>query len=239
MTSPCRTPRVLACAGISSTTIKNIGARCAPARSTGHGRRPPVIAPILPSSRPAQPRLGEARSPNYPGRPSAAFCNSTLLHGTCVSERSWPASPRQPVSVVPGRGPSRAHTAPVRARAFPVPGIAGPGYPARLWPPPPQLADVRRHAAAVSAEPRHLDLKRVQTEAASGLAASREDSLRRHRPEPPRRRPAQPWQVTGVPGPRHQRHITTRVPVYQRVSRCVTASEWVSPVLLLVPAVKV
>jgi hypothetical protein len=83
------------------------------------------------------------------------------------------------------------------------------------------------------------DLKRVQTEAASGLAASSEDSLRRHRPEPPRRRPAQPWQVTGVPGPRHQRRITTRVPVYQRVSRCVTASEWVTPVLLPVPAVKV
>jgi hypothetical protein len=163
------------------------------------------------------------------GRLSAAFCNSTLLHGTCVSERSWPASPPATRSgsarpwAVPG-----AHS-PVRARAFPVPGIpGGPGYPPAVAAPAPacRAGDTRRHAAAVSAEPRHLDLKRVQTEAASGLAASSEDSPRRHRPEPPRRRPAQPWQVTGVPGPPHQRHITTRVPVYQRVSRCVTASEW-------------
>jgi putative transposase len=43
------------------------------------------------------------------------------------------------------------------------------------------------------------------------------------------------WNPTG---PRHQRHITTRVPVYQRVSRCVTTSEWVTPVLLSVLAIR-
>jgi len=160
------------------------------------------------------------------------LCQRMILAGIAPATRSGSARPW----AVPGAHSPRA------GAGFPVRNPAGPGYPVRLWPPPPQLAgqaDSRRHAAAVSAESRHLDLKRVQTEAASGLAASSEDNLRRHRPEPPSRRPAQPWQVTGVPGPRHQRHITTRVPVYQRLSRCVTASEWVTPVLLSVPAVKV
>lgn len=42
---------------------------------------------------------------------------------------------------VPGRGRSRAHTAPVQARPYPASAIpVGPGHPAGLWPPSPQLA---------------------------------------------------------------------------------------------------
>ena len=103
------------------------------------------------------------------------LCQRTLLVSIAPATRSGSARPW----AVPGAHSPRAGAG--------IPGAGksvGPGYPARLWPPPPQLAgqaDRRRHAAAVSAESRHLDLKRVQTEAASGLTASGEDSLRRHR----------------------------------------------------------
>jgi hypothetical protein len=152
------------------------------------------------------------------------LCQQTLLAGIAPATRSGSARPW----AVPGRTqPPCGRGIPGAGKSPPAPGIRpGCGRPRPSLPGVTDTgqADSRRHAAAVSAESRHLDLKRVQTEAASGLAASSEDSLRRHRPEPPSRRPAQPWQVTGVPGPRHQRHITKRVPVYQRVSRCVTTS---------------
>jgi hypothetical protein len=38
-----------------------------------------MITAFPPPSRPASARSGEARSPNYRGRPGAAFCNSTPL----------------------------------------------------------------------------------------------------------------------------------------------------------------
>ena len=139
-----------------STTIKSLGARCAPARSISHGCRPPVITPILTSSRPAPARLGEAGSPNCP-RPSQCcllqqhtaarnLCQRTLLASVAPATRSGGARPW----AVPG-----AHSPRAGATGYQRRGPPSARYPARLWPPSPQLAgqaDIRRNVA-VSAEP--------------------------------------------------------------------------------------
>jgi hypothetical protein len=52
-----------------------------------------------------------------------AFCGSTPLPGTVLPNAIRQRHPGNPVPAAPGRGPSRAHTAPVRARPFPVPAI--------------------------------------------------------------------------------------------------------------------
>ena len=102
-----------------------------------------------------------------------------------------------------------------------------PGHPARLWPPSPRLAghaNVRRHAAVGSAEPRSLALKRVQTEVPSGLAASGEDSIRHHHPgnTSPPLRASLAGNLRARPAASAAYHHTSAD--YQRVSRCVTAS---------------
>ena len=147
-------------------------------------------------------QAGEARNPYCPrrsrtGRPGADPCGPFPPHPTV--------------------GPSWAHTAPVRARPFPVPGIiADPGHPARLWPPSPRLAghaNVRRHAAVGSAESRSLALKRAQTECPADLPLRAKTASGTTARGTPRRRLAHPWRVTCVPGSQHQRRITTRVPI--------------------------
>jgi hypothetical protein len=109
-----------------------------------------------------------------------------------------------PLPVAPGRRPSRVHTAPVRARPFPVPAIpVVPGYPARLWPPSPQLAghvNVRRMLLRSPQSSPSLTRKRVQTEVPSGLAASSADHRRHRHPGVPCRCAAHPWQATSRSG---------------------------------------
>jgi len=82
--------RAHACAGIRSTTIKNPGARCAPARSISRGFPPQVTTAFLPPSRPTSARPGQARSPNYPG-PS----QRCLLRQDAVAPKPVPARSRQ------------------------------------------------------------------------------------------------------------------------------------------------
>jgi hypothetical protein len=118
-----------------------VGARCALARSMSRSRRPPVITPLLPPSRPAPAGHGEARSQNYPGRPGAAFCDSAPLPRNLWLRTLLASVTPATLPAVPGRGPSRAHTAPCgrdRSRCRQSP--SSPGHTARLWPSLPQLA---------------------------------------------------------------------------------------------------
>jgi hypothetical protein len=78
-------------------------------------------------SYPLKPRLGSFKCAHHAGP---------------VANAPRQRHPGGPLPAVPGRGPFRAHTAPVRARPYPAPGIpAGVVHPARLWPPSTQLAD--------------------------------------------------------------------------------------------------
>lgn len=80
------------------------------------------------AARPVRARQGDASITNYPGVPEP------------VRESSWPASSRQPVAMVPGRGAAPGAHSPVRAGT--VPGVGNPvvlGRPARLWPYSPRL----------------------------------------------------------------------------------------------------
>lgn len=124
----------------------------------------------------ASPGTDEERKgaqPELPrGPPGTAFCDSTPLPGTCAREGSPLASSRQPLPAPPRCGPSRAHTAPVRARPDPPSGItSGPGIRpgcgrvcrARQCPP---------RTAAVAARSPGVALKLLLTEVTSGFAAS-------------------------------------------------------------------
>ncbi len=118
--------RACACAGMRSTT-KDPGARCAPARSTGCGCRPPVITALLLPSRRAPARGGKARSPNYPGGRRYHFPrrHAAARH---LCPRTLPASgvpparcQRRPTVGRPGR------TQPPCGRDRTRLGITGPG----------------------------------------------------------------------------------------------------------------
>jgi len=163
-----------------------------------------MITALLPPSRAAPARHGEARSPNYPGPSRAAFCNSTPLprnlcprtllarvtpQPVATGARPWAVlcaySPRAGATV-PGPGQSRRPWASGPAAAVLAPACRARQYPA--------------HAGAVPTEPPSLARKRVQTELPSGLAASSADSSRHRHPETPCRLLANPRQVIGLPG---------------------------------------
>jgi hypothetical protein len=160
---------------------------------------PPVITAPLLLPGPASARHGEARSRSYPRPPGASFCDCTPLPGNpCPRTLPAGADPATRCKRRRAEGPSRAHTAPVRARPYPAPANpAGPGHPTRLWPPLPQLAGHAniRHAAAVSAEPASIAPDRVRTEVPSGLAP-RTSVRRQSAPPPGRASPPSP----GIPG---------------------------------------
>jgi hypothetical protein len=167
-----------ACAGTRSTT-KNPGARCALARSISRGYPPSVITALLPPSRPAPARQGDARSPNYRGRPGACLPQHHAAARTPSRERPGQRHRGNPTPAALGRGPSRAHTAPVRARPYPAPGIPPalgirPGC-GRPSPGLPGTA-VSAACAAVSAEPCSLGLKRVHQRAISSYTPAGSDA---------------------------------------------------------------
>lgn len=149
--------RARARAGIRSTTIKNPGARCAPAKNINRGSQPSATTALLPPSRPTLARQRQARSLNYPG-PS----RRCLLRQRAATPKPVPPIPASGTAGtrcrVPCRRPSRAHTAPMRARPSPCksrrPGIRpGCGHPR---PGLPGHANIRRtllpfpHGAQVS-----------------------------------------------------------------------------------------
>jgi hypothetical protein len=217
--------RACACAGIRSTT-KNPGGRCAPARSISRGSRPPLIRALLPPSRPAPARQGDARSPNYPGPSRCCLAHQRAAAGTCARERSSPASPRQPLPAAPGVGRPGAHTAPVRARPYPAPKIpSAPGIRPGYGRPRPSLpgTPISAHAAA---DPRRAPprLKRVRAEVPSGLTprtpATAGTATRMHIAAVPRIPGRQPARL----GRQRQRRIRHASAADQQVALSVTAS---------------
>ena len=173
--------RAHVCAGIRSTTIKNPGARCAPAWSISRGPRPPVTIALLPPSRPASARPEQARSPNYPG-PS----RRCTLRQDAATRNLCPhaplASPRQPVARGPAVGRPGRTQPHVRARPSPVRKSADPVIRPGCGHPRPGLHPARQysaHAAAVPVRSLALPGSAVQTEVPSGLAASSADGSRR------------------------------------------------------------
>ncbi len=181
-----------------STTIVNLGARCAPARSISRGCRPPVITALLLPSRPAPARGGKARSPNCPG--AARYCflrRRGAARNLCP--RTLPAS-ATPATRCPRPWAVPGAHSPVRARPYPAPHPRRPGHPARLWPRLPRLA---RHATirrVLPLSPRgaRASLKLLQAQVPSGLAASSAGASRHRHPEARGHRPAHPWQVSGL-----------------------------------------
>jgi hypothetical protein len=176
------------------------------------------------------------------GQPGAAFCNWTPLPwNLCPRTLLASIGPGSPLPAVPGRGPSRAHTAP---RAGATAGARNPRRVRASGPAAAVLAPACRarqhpaHAAAVPADPRSLALKRVQTEVPSGLAASSAAAVgtatRKHIAAVQRIPGRQP---AGLRRQR-QRRIHHASAAYQQVSPSVTTSEEVTPVLLPVPAVR-
>ena len=118
-------------------------------------------------------------------RPAARIIRGRPVLPSATARREAPEAvlanaPRQrhpgnPLPAVPGRGPSRAHTAPVRARPYPVPGIPpaqgirpGCGRPRPSLPGTP-ISGARCCPPCGAPS---LDLKLVQTEVPRGLAAS-------------------------------------------------------------------
>jgi hypothetical protein len=96
--------RARARAGIRSTTIKNPGARCAPARNINRGSQPSATTALLPPSRPTLARHRQARSLNYPG-PS----RRCLLRQRAATPKPVPLGARQcpaHAAAVPSRSPS-------------------------------------------------------------------------------------------------------------------------------------
>jgi hypothetical protein len=200
-------------------------------------------------------------SPGSPARPARTASWTWLRESPAAAELSAPrpATPappesgfsREPRTVpghragcppYPGRWPSPARTAPVRARPLPVPAIppapvSGPAVAALA-----AACRARRQpprAAAVSAEPRSLALKRVQAEAPSGLAVPGGDGHRRRRAGN-----ASPLSLLSLGGNRRAWPAASAAyhhssAGYQRISRCVTSSAWGTPGGLPVPAAKV
>ncbi len=180
------------------------GARCAPARSISRGFRPAAITALLPPSRPAPARHGEARSPNYPGLSRRCLLQlasptpwnlypRTLLASITPAARCqrYPAAGR-PGRTQPPRGHDRARrreSRRVRASG-PAAAVLAPACRARQHP---------AHAAAAPADPRSLARKRVQTAAQRISRFERRGGRHRH-PEAHCRCPAHPWQATGRSG---------------------------------------
>jgi hypothetical protein len=112
--------------------------------------------------------------------------------------------PGSPLPAAPGRGPSPAHTAPVRARPYPVLGnprrVRAPGPAVAALAPACRARQYPPRAAAVTARSPSVALKLVQTGAPSGFAASTAGGSRHRHPEAHGRCPAHPWQATGQPG---------------------------------------
>ena len=161
------------------------------------------------------------------GRSGAAFCSSAPRPEAVSENAPRQRHPGSPLPVASGRGPSRAHTAPVRTRPFPVPANpVVPGHPARLWPPSPQLAG-------------HVYIRRMLLQPPQGSQALPGSACRRKCPaDLPLRAPTTVGTATrkylaAVPriagrqpaglGRQHQRCIDTSVG-YQQVSLSVTAS---------------
>jgi hypothetical protein len=215
--------RACACAGVQSMT-KNPGARCAPARSISRGCRPPVVTVLLPPSCPAPARLADARSPSYLGPSWCCPCAAARrCPETCARERSSSASPGSPTPAAPGRGPSRAHTAPVRARPYPRresrrPRASGPAV-AALAP----ACRACQHPSTLPSAPRSPGPARsVRAEVPSGLTsrtpAAAGTASRTGIAAVPRAPGGQPTR-SGCPRRRHLRHRC----VYQQVALSVTA----------------
>ena len=202
-----------ACAGIRSMTT-NPGARCALARSISRGCRPPVItAPLLPSGQ-AAARPGDARSPSYPGPSWCWPCAAARRRPEPVPGNAPPRRhPGNPMPAVPGRRPSRAHTAPVWARPYPAQGIpwgcaSGPGC-GRPRPSLPSTSTPAHAAAAPADPPEHR--AEARTEVPSGAADVRGGvrlPFRAGAGGPARRRPRQGRR--GSPGPGSCRRLLPR-----------------------------
>jgi hypothetical protein len=165
---------------------KNPGARYASARSISRGWQTPaarIIRAFL----------------------VLALRSSAPLPGTCARERSSSACPGSPMPAAPGCGPSRGHTAPVRARPARCresrrPRASGPAVAALV--PACRVCQHAAHAAAVPAEPRP-GLEGVEGGSAQRINASNAGGSRDPQPHPHCRCPG-PWSAAdalGVPAP--------------------------------------
>jgi hypothetical protein len=168
-----------------------------------------------------QPELPGA----VPALPSATGVTDTLEPVPANAPRQH--HPGSPLPAIPSRGPSRAHTAPARARPGPAPGIpAGSGHPARLRPFSPPLAghvNIRRPLLLPPWTPVASPgsaYRRLPSGLAASSAAAAGTATRKHIAAVQRIPGRQP---AGL-GRQRQRRIHHGSAAYQQVSLSVMAS---------------